>query len=91
VHLDFVCNRVEIDATSARNMVPAMRAILLALVILFIAVLAGCGQEQQQTGIYQGKADAAPWDSPERGGAQATWERAIQARTENQNEYARMR
>jgi ABC-type uncharacterized transport system auxiliary subunit len=71
-------------------MVPAMRAILLALVT-FSALLAGCGQEQQQTGIYQGKADAAPWDSPEWGGAQAEWERAIQARTANQNEYARMR
>jgi ABC-type uncharacterized transport system auxiliary subunit len=70
-------------------MVPAMRAILLALVT-FSALLAGCGQEQQQTGIYQGKADAAPWDSPEWGGAQATWERAIQDRTANQNEYARM-
>jgi hypothetical protein len=68
-----------------------MRAILLALVIFSGAVLAGCGQEQQQTGTYQGKADAAPWDSPEWGGAQAAWERAIQDRTANQNEYARMR
>jgi hypothetical protein len=41
--------------------------------------------------IHQGKADTAPWDSPEKGGAQAAWERAIQARSANQNEYARMR
>jgi ABC-type uncharacterized transport system auxiliary subunit len=71
-------------------MVPSMRAILFALVT-FSALLGGCGQEQQQTGVYQGKADAAPWDSPQWGGAQAEWERAIQARTANQNEYARIR
>lgn len=41
--------------------------------------------------MHQGKADTAPWDSPERGGAQAAWERSIRARTANQNEYARMR
>jgi uncharacterized protein YceK len=65
-----------------------MRAILLSLILLSV-VLGGCGQEKQQTGVYQGKADAAPWDSPQWGGAQAEWERAIQARTANQNEYAR--
>ena len=89
MHLGFGCNPLEIDATCARTMVPSMRAILLALVTLL--GVAGCGQEQQQTGIYQGKADAATWDSPQWGGAQAEWERAIQARTANQNEYARIR
>ena len=88
MHPGFDCNRLEIDATSARSRVVSMRAILLALVTF--ALLAGCGQEQQTTGVYQGKADAAPWDSPQWGGAQAEWERAIQARTANQNEYARM-
>jgi uncharacterized protein YceK len=68
-----------------------MRAILLALVTFLAALLGGCGQEQQHTGSYQGKADAAPWDSPQWGGAQAEWEREIQARTANQNEYARIR
>ena len=57
--------------------------------------LAGCGEQSQEavqkTGTYQGKPDAVPWDSPQFGGKQAEWERAIQARTQNQNEYARIR
>jgi ABC-type uncharacterized transport system auxiliary subunit len=81
---------MEIDAKCARTRVSSMRAVLL-LAIFLGAMLGGCGQEQKQTGIYQGKADAAPWDSPQWGGAQAEWERAIQARTANQNEYARIR
>jgi hypothetical protein len=44
----------------------------------------------QRTGKYQGKPDTAPWDSPEFGGKQAEWERAIQARTQGQNEYSRI-
>ena len=44
----------------------------------------------QKTGKYQGKPDTAPWDSPQFGGKQAEWERAIQARTQNQNEYVRI-
>jgi hypothetical protein len=67
-----------------------MRAIL--LVILLSALLIACGQEQPlQTRVYHGKADTAPWDSPESGGAQAEWEGAIKDRTANQNEYARTR
>jgi hypothetical protein len=67
-----------------------MRTILFSVVISLSALLGGCGQKQQAT-IQQGKADIAPWDSPESGGAQEAWERAIQARTANQNEYERMR
>jgi hypothetical protein len=55
--------------------------------------LAGCGEEQQvvvyKQGKYQGKPDTSPWDSPQWGGEQAKWERAIEARTLNQNEYTR--
>lgn len=69
-----------------------MRTILFSLVTLLSVFLGGCGQEQQQhTRMYQGKADTAPWDSPESGGAQAAWEQAIRDRTTNQNEYSRMR
>ena len=67
-----------------------MRTILFSVVISLSALLGGCGQEQQAR-IQQGKADIAPWDSPERGGAQEAWEHAIQDRTANQNENARMR
>lgn len=76
--------------TRASTIVPSMRAALLALVIFLGALLGGCGEGQQQTGVYQGNADTAPWDSPQFGGKQAEWERAIQARTQNQNEYSRI-
>jgi hypothetical protein len=68
-----------------------MRTILFSVVISLSALLGGCGQEQQQATNQQGKADIAPWDSPESGGAHEAWERAIQDRTANQNEYSRMR
>ena len=55
--------------------------------------LPGCGEEQQvvvyKQGRYQGKPDTRPWDSPQWGGEQAKWERAIETRTLNQNEYSR--
>jgi hypothetical protein len=55
--------------------------------------LAGCGEKPQvaeyKQGKYQGKPDAKPWDSPEWGGKQADWERAINTRAQYQNEYAR--
>ena len=66
-----------------------------AWVLIAALVLAGCGEQSQEavqkTGTYQGKPDAVPWDSPQFGGKQAEWERAIQARTQNQNEYTRIR
>jgi len=71
-----------------------MRASLLALAVAAALGLAGCGEQPremaQKTGKYQGKPDTAPWDSPQFGGKQAEWERAIQARTQNQNEYSRI-
>jgi starvation-inducible outer membrane lipoprotein len=70
-----------------------MRTSLLALAAAAALGLAGCGEPPQEmaqkTGKYQGKPDTAPWDSPQFGGKQADWERAIQARTQNQNEYVR--
>ena len=70
-----------------------MRATLVALAAVAALGLAGCGEQPQEmvqkTGKYQGKLDTVPWDSPQFGGKQAEWERAIQARTQNQNEYTR--
>ena len=69
-----------------------MRATLVALGAIAVLGLAGCGETPQEvvkTGKYQGKPDTAPWDSPQFGGKQAEWERAIQARAQNQNEYVR--
>ena len=75
-----------------------MRAARTAVVAAFAAIaalgFAGCGENQQVTvykqGKYQGKPDTKPWDSPEYGGDQAKWERAIQTRTQAQNEYVRI-
>ena len=71
-----------------------MRATLVALAVVAALGLAGCGEQPQEavqkTGKYQGKPDTVPWDNPQFGGKQAEWERAIQARTQNQNEYSRI-
>lgn len=69
-----------------------MRVTVVALAAVAALGLAACSeppQEMVKTGKYQGKPDTAPWDSPDFGGKQAEWERAIQARTQNQNEYTR--
>jgi uncharacterized lipoprotein YehR (DUF1307 family) len=69
---------------------------LVSLVFASAAVLGlvGCGDAPQELAQkerrYQGKPDTNPWDSPQFGGKQAEWERAIQARTQNQNEYTRV-
>ena len=71
-----------------------MRAALIALATFAALGLAGCGDQSQEmaqkTGKYQGKPDTVPWDSPQFGGKQAEWERAIQARSQSQNEYVRI-
>jgi hypothetical protein len=70
-----------------------IRTLIAGLAAIAALGLAGCGEQPQvvqyKQGKYQGKPDAKPWDSPEWGGKQAEWERAINARTQNQNEYAR--
>ena len=69
------------------------RVIFAAAAAIAALGLAGCGEEPQvivyKQGKYQGKPDTKPWDSPEWGGEQAKWERAINTRAQNQNEYAR--
>jgi len=66
---------------------------VVAVAAIAVLSLAGCGEEQQvivyKQGRYQGKPDTKPWDSPQWGGEQAKWERAIETRTLNQNEYTR--
>jgi ABC-type glycerol-3-phosphate transport system substrate-binding protein len=56
--------------------------------------LSACGEQKvtaYQPGKYSGAPVAVPWDSPQYGGKQADWEAALQARTQAQNDYARMR
>jgi len=70
-----------------------MRTLVVGLAAIVALGLAGCGEQPQvvqyKQGKYQGKPDAKPWDSPEFGGKQADWERAINTRAQHQNEYAR--
>ena len=71
-----------------------MKRAILALALAAVA-LAACGDGKGGTEAtaagYQGKPDIHPWDSPEAGGQKAQWEREIETRTLNQNEYTRTR
>lgn len=57
-------------------------------------LLIGCGEKSQVTvykqGQYQGKPDKQPWDNAAFKNDQAAWEKAIKARNNGQNEYARI-
>jgi hypothetical protein len=72
----------------------ARTAVFAALASIAVLGITGCGDAPQELAQkerrYQGKPDTNPWDSPQFGGKQAEWERAIQARTQNQNEYTRV-
>jgi hypothetical protein len=67
-----------------------MKRIVIAMFLVAVT-LPGCGEGKVASSGYQGKPDIHPWDSPEAGGAKAQWERQIQTRTLNQNEYTRTR
>jgi predicted small secreted protein len=67
-----------------------MRRVIVGLVLAAVA-LAACSDGKVAGAGYQGKRDIHPWDSPEAGGAKAQWERQIEERTLNQNEYTRTR
>lgn len=55
--------------------------------------LAACGERKVQVyeaGVYKGAPLTQPWDTPAYGGQKAAWERGIQERALNQNDYWRM-
>ena len=65
-------------------------AIGFAAVLPLIA--AGCGEKPvtvYKQGQYQGKPDMRPWDNDQFKGNQVEWEKAIKARNQGQDEYAR--
>lgn len=67
----------------------------LAAIALSIGLsLGGCGQETSNPGktttSYQGKPDTEPWDNSRWHDSRDTWERAITAREQGQNEYVRI-
>ena len=70
-----------------------MKSAYLAIPLLALSAvaLAACGEGKVAKAGYQGKTDIHPWDSPEAGGEKAQWERQIETRTLNQNEYTRTR
>ena len=65
---------------------------LLGSVLILMLGLGACDRKVQvyEPGVYKGAPLTAPWDSPQFGGQTAAWERAIETRTLNQNEYRRM-
>jgi len=58
-------------------------------------VLAGCGERPQvvnyKQGKYQGKPDTAAYSNAPFNGNKQQWDNAIETRTRDQNEYARLR
>jgi len=68
---------------------------LIGLAAFALAVgLSACGEKKvtaYEPGKYSGAPVAAPWDSPQYAGKQAQWEADLQARTQGQNDYARMK
>ena len=79
--------------------------LILASAALLLAMgLAACGEREQvivyKQGKYQGKPDNKPWESDPSAslytsskwtqGDKTSWEAAIRARNQNQNDYARV-
>ena len=73
----------------------------LAITLLALAALAGCGERAQTAGgpTVGKKGDAAPWQGLAEGGIAApgwkagdpkVWEEQMRSRMQNQNEYTRM-
>lgn len=66
---------------------------LVAAAATAVFAMAGCGEKTAVTvykqGQYQGKPDKQPWDNDRFKGDQLAWDKAIKARNNGQNEYAR--
>ena len=71
-----------------------MRNILIVVMVGCFALVAGCGEKPQvivyKQGQYQGKPDTRPWDNAHFKNDQMAWDKAIKARNDAQNEYARI-
>ena len=84
-------------------MISARKFIVAGVALVALAGLAGCGEKEQvivyQQGTYPGKPDTKPADNDPGGslyttskwtkGDKASWEAALKARNQNQNEYTR--
>jgi hypothetical protein len=69
-------------------------ALIIAAGLTLACGVAGCGEKPTATvykqGQYQGKPDSQPWANNTFKNDQASWENAIKARSDGQNEYARI-
>jgi len=69
------------------------KALIIAAGAALLWSLGGCGEKATVTvykqGQYRGKPDNQPWANSAFKNDQATWEKAIKARNNNQNEYSR--
>ena len=79
-----------------RGRVRALAAVGAALVtIAVVLVLTACGERPQvinyEQGTYQGKPDTRPYEAAPFNGNKAVWENSMRTRTQNQNEYGRIR
>jgi len=84
-------------------MISARQLIAAVATLVAVAGFAGCGEKEQvvsyQQGKYQGKPDTKPADNDPSGslyttskwtkGDKSSWEAAIRARNQYQNEYTR--
>ena len=63
-----------------------------SLALVLALGLAACGEKVQvyEPGKYKGSAVVQPWDSPQFKGDKAAWERSLEVRASNQNEYVRV-
>ena len=68
---------------------------VLALGLPLALCLAACGERPQvvnyKQGSYQAKPDTPPYKAAPFNGDKAQWERALETRAQNQNEYKRIR
>ena len=69
----------------------ARKAIAVAAVGALGLLAGGCSDKPvvYKQGQYQGKPDSKPWDNEQFKGNQVEWEKAIKARNQGQDEYAR--
>jgi hypothetical protein len=66
-----------------------------AIALAMCLSLGGCGRQDADSTAgkvtsYQGKPDTAPWDGSRWHGDRQSWERDIDARAQNQNDYVRI-
>ena len=69
------------------------RMLAIALAALAALLVSACGERPQviqyKQGRYQGKPDTPPYQGDPFNGDRQSWDKAIQQRQQNQNEYKR--